>query len=472
MTLSLISGLLFFAFMLYAGYREFAPEWKKYQAEYKKLTIQNAKDETAKKRAKSFNVEIQQIYLDTLQRADRCTSCHIGVENPQMANAQPVYKQHSGDYLKDHPVDRFGCTICHDGQGRALTTKEAHGTDRAFHWDYPIMPLKYVQNSCARCHDFEMLNQNRGELVAAGEKLFREKGCKGCHKLNGVGGVLGNALDKVGSQPFAFFPMRYVKGEHTVYTWHQQHFEDPRKLVPESEMKIDIKDKDPELLTTFILSLKSKEIPREYRRIWQTMQSREEAMDGESLFKTYCIGCHTSGKNSIYDDIFQRTIPAVMNPAFLKSIDDNFLKKIVEEGRSNTQMTAWKTDAAGLSDKKVNKIIKYLTTDRPVEKSDPFHFSKYSANLENGEELYKARCNFCHGANGEGGANILGISLNNPLVQKMADPEFLAITVRDGRPGTPMVTFGGKGLGLADQDVADVVAYVRTLSSKGAKEGE
>lgn len=466
MTLSLISGLLLFAFMLFDGYLESSPEWKKYQAGYKKLFIKNAKDEAAKERAKSLEVELKQIYLDVLKRVDRCTSCHIGVENPLMANAQMVYKQHSGDYLKDHPVDRFGCTICHDGQGRALSTKEAHGTGRDMHWDYPIMPLKYVQSSCARCHDFEMLKHNRGERVAGGEKLFREKGCKGCHKLNGVGGVLGNALDRVGSQPFAFFPMRYVKGEHTVYAWHQQHFDDPRNIVPESEMKIDVKGEDSDLLTTFILSLKSEEIPRQYRRIWQSPLSKEEAMNGESLYKMYCIGCHTSGKYSIYDDIFRRTIPAVMNPAFLKSIDDKFLRKIIEEGRSNTQMTAWKADAAGLSYKKINKIIKYITTDRPVEQSEPFGFSNFNANIENGEELYQVRCQFCHGPKGEGGENILGISLNNPVVQKEAEPEFLAITIRDGRQGTPMVAFGNKGVGLGDQEIVDIVAYVRTLSVK------
>ena len=94
--------------------------------------------------------------------------------------------------------------------------------------------------------------------------------------------------------------------------------------------------------------------------------------------------------------------------------------------------------------------------------------------MENGTELYKVRCQLCHGSKGAGGDKILGISLNNNVVQKEANPEFLAITVRDGRPGTPMATFGTgtNGLGLVDQDVADVVAYVRTLSSRDAKEGE
>ncbi len=465
-SMSLISGLIFLVFMLLAGFRELAPEWKRYQNEYKELLIKNAKDEATKKKAKSLDVKIQQIYLSSLKRIDRCTSCHIGVENPLMANAEIVYKQHSGNYLKDHSINKFGCTICHNGQGRATNLKEAHGAGRDTHWDYPILPLKYVQSTCALCHDVEMLKQNGGEIVAAGEKLFREKGCKGCHKLDGVGGILGKALGGIGSQPIAYFTMKYVKDEHTPYAWHKQHFDDPRKIVPESEMKIDIKDKESDLLTTYTLTLRSDEIPQQYRRKWQSPQSREAAMDGEALYKMYCIACHTSGKYSIYDEIFKRTIPAIMNPAFLKSIDDKFLKKIIEEGRSETQMTAWKADAAGLSDEKINKILQHITRDRPAEKSEPFILSRFNQNIKNGEKLYEVRCQMCHGPKGEGGEKILGISLVNPVVQQEADPEFLAITVRDGRQGTPMVAFGSKGLGLENQDIVNIVAYVRTLSSK------
>jgi mono/diheme cytochrome c family protein len=69
----------------------------------------------------------------------------------------------------------------------------------------------------------------------------------------------------------------------------------------------------------------------------------------------------------------------------------------------------------------------------------------------------------CHGEKGEGG---VGVNLRNPVVQKEADPEFLAITVRDGREGTHMAAFGRKGVGLKDQDIVDVITYVRTLSRK------
>jgi mono/diheme cytochrome c family protein len=61
-----------------------------------------------------------------------------------------------------------------------------------------------------------------------------------------------------------------------------------------------------------------------------------------------------------------------------------------------------------------------------------------------------------------GGKNLLGISLVTPVV-KEADPEFLLLTVRDGREGTPMIPFGSSGINLSDQDILDVVGYVRTI---------
>jgi len=465
-SLSLIAGLLLLSILLFTGFRELRPEWKKYQARYKAILIQNAQDDAAKKRAMSYDVDIRQIYLSSLKRIDRCMSCHSGVENPLMADAEKPYKLHSGNYLKTHPVEDYGCSVCHQGQGRALNVKAAHGKGRDTHWDYPVLPLKYVQSACVQCHDVDMLTQNGGEIVAAGEKLFREKGCKGCHKLNGAGGIMGKDLDGIGSQPIAYFPMKYVQGEHTAYSWHKQHYDDPRNIVLESEMKIDIKESEADLLTTYTLALWSEEIPKKYRRIWQSRQSREAAMNGASLYKMYCIACHTTGRYSIYDEIFNRTVPAIMNPAFLKSIDDKLLKKIVEEGRSKTQMTAWKADAAGLADEKIDKIIAHVTRDRPDEKPKPFAFSKFIQNVKHGEELYKVRCESCHGSNGEGGEKILGISLANPVVQQDADPEFLAITVRDGRQGTPMAAFGGKDLGVDDQEVVNMVAYVRALTGK------
>lgn len=463
LSLLLISALVLAAFVIIATYGELAPGWKRYQAEYKDFLVKNATDETARKRAEKIEIGMQQIYLRDIKKADRCVNvnCHRGVENPLMADAEQPHRQHSGNYLENHPVAKFGCTICHQGQGCAMNIREAHGEEHT-HWDFPIIPTKYIQESCALCHDFEMLKREGGDRVAKGEELFRTKGCKGCHKLNRIGGDLGKELDGIGSKPRAYFPMKNVVGERTIYNWIRQHFDDPRKIVPESEMRVFLTEEEADLLTTYILTFRSEQMPWNYMLIKNIILPKT---NGESLYKMYCVACHDTGRYSVYDEIFKRTIPAIMNPAFLKTIDDTHLGKIIKEGRTGTQMTAWKADAAGLTDEEINKIIEYLTKDKPKENPEPFGFSKFKANIAHGEEVYKIRCAFYHSEDGKGGEGYLGINLRNPVVQK-ANPEFLAMTIRDGREGTPMVPFGKKGLKLENQDIADVVAYVKTLSQR------
>jgi cbb3-type cytochrome c oxidase subunit III len=257
--------------------------------------------------------------------------------------------------------------------------------------------------------------------------------------------------------------MRRVEGQRTIYTWLKEHFDDPRNIVLESEMLANLSDEESNLLTTYVLSLRLEEVPKKYRRIKGMRSPGIIKNKGESLYNMYCIACHTSGKDSIYDEVFNRTIPAIMNPSFLMAADNNYLKEVISKGRADTQMTAWTAAAAGISDEDINKLIEYLTKERPEKKPVPFGFAGFKGDTNYGEELYRIRCMSCHGDKGQGG---VGLNLKNPVVQKAADPEFLAITVRDGREGTPMAAFGKNGVGLRDQDIVDVVTYVRTLSSK------
>jgi mono/diheme cytochrome c family protein len=339
-----------------------------------------------------------------------------------------------------------------------MNIREAHGEEHT-HWDFPIIPTQYIQSSCALCHDYEMLKTEGGSRVAQGEQLFREKGCKGCHKVDGKGGDLGKDIAGIGSRPFAYFSMKNVIGDHNLYSWIKQHFDDPRKIVPESDMRAFLTPEESELLTTYMLTFRTEEMPRNYTLIKNIIPPRT---DGESLYKMYCIACHSDGMTSVYDEIFERTIPAIMNPAFTGTINRDHLKKMIQEGRKGTQMTAWKSDAAGLTDREIDNIITYVTKNRPAEKPDPFRYSRFRTDAEHGKELYAMRCALCHGDDAKGGKRRLGIN----LLYKNPDPEFLAITVRDGRAGTPMVPFGNKGMKLQNQDIADMVAYITSLTAR------
>lgn len=463
LSLMLISALIIFAFTGLGVNRELSNEWHQHQSQYKEFLVKNAKSDIDRKRAAGIETgAIRQIFLPSLNKADRCMSCHMGLENPLMAEGDLPYKQHSGNFLQTHAVAKFGCTICHSGQGRATNMKEAHGHGHTF-WDYPLIPFEYIQSSCAVCHDYKMLEEEGMHTVVQGERLFREKGCLGCHKHNGVGGDLGAALDGVASRPLLYFPMTHVIGDRNAYNWMKQHFDDPQAIVDNSEMKVSLTDEEAAQLTTFMFTLRREELPSNYKLI---KNIASKATDGASLFTMYCSGCHGTGQQSIYDEVLNRTIPAITNAAFLRLIDDYSLKSIIDDGRSGTQMTAWKNTASGLKKEELEQIREYISKSRPSQIVGLFGYNAKNRDVARGKTTYEQRCNFCHGDDGKGGGRKLGLNLRNPTVQNVLSPEFLANTVLHGRKGTPMPSFGPEGEGLSNREIADVVAYVKTLSKK------
>ncbi len=70
--------------------------------------------------------------------------------------------------------------------------------------------------------------------------------------------------------------------------------------------------------------------------------------------------------------------------------------------------------------------------------------------------------------NGRGG---LAPEIGNPVFQRAATDEFIIRTIRNGRIGTAMPAFQRpESPAFGDQDIADVLAYLRTLGEpKGQK---
>ena len=84
----LVSSLASLVVLVSAAYLEnFRGEWRQSQRAYKGLLVAAAGDEAALRAAQSFPVEHRQLYLPQLGAIDRCTTCHLGMENPAMADA-------------------------------------------------------------------------------------------------------------------------------------------------------------------------------------------------------------------------------------------------------------------------------------------------------------------------------------------------------------------------------------------------
>ena len=84
---------------------------------------------------------------------------------------------------------------------------------------------------------------------------------------------------------------------------------------------------------------------------------------------------------------------------------------------------------------------------------------------QDGGEIYKSKCERCHGADGQShtfeGRMTKAPVLSDPKVSALADADLIAV-VKDGKKKMP--SFRKK---LTDDQIAAVVAYMRTLPAPG-----
>src|SRR5262249_22124179 len=121
--LFLWGNILLFLLLIAAIVKDQWRPWMPYQRHYRRM---QAEQETGDVRKSIENrpMEIRQILATDLGQVDRCVTCHQGMDpilTPSLENnfTENPYKSHPGDFLKTHPPEKFGCTICHAGQGIA-----------------------------------------------------------------------------------------------------------------------------------------------------------------------------------------------------------------------------------------------------------------------------------------------------------------------------------------------------------------
>jgi mono/diheme cytochrome c family protein len=273
--------ILFFALsltvlllMLGAIRQASSPGWKGYQREFHRLESAGEPNAAAKAEVLNATLDIRQDLLPGLQRVDRCATCHLGVEDPTMKNAPQPFTFHSN--LAPHVPAKFGCTVCHGGQGLATDKENAHG-NVAF-WQEPLLPRDYIRASCGRCH-------KEGDIpgvpeLTDGRRLFDTRGCRGCHKLNGVGGSIGPDLSEEGAI-------------HRAPEWLERHFLDPKAVSRGSAMpNFHFTKEQARALTFYMLSLTNEQMGTYY----SSVRLIPSAAYGKKLFvEKNCIACHNIG---------------------------------------------------------------------------------------------------------------------------------------------------------------------------------
>ncbi|MBV8232010.1 MAG: c-type cytochrome, partial [Planctomycetaceae bacterium] len=218
--------------------------------------------------------KIQQISLPELTinynfkdvpRYDRCTTCHQGIDrlgyetNADGEPMKPVFAAHphltdgattidpkgkvvpAGLYLDGngpHPINSFGCTICHGGQGSATDFSYAsHEPDdlkqkeeweaqyhwhEIHHWDEPMLPRRFLESSCLKCHH-QVTDVPQATKLQAGYERIVRYGCTGCHTIGGEGAFgpdltderqVGPNLAHLGSKASKEWVLKWIKNPH------------------------------------------------------------------------------------------------------------------------------------------------------------------------------------------------------------------------------------------------------------------
>ncbi|HEX4783640.1 MAG TPA: hypothetical protein VH350_04825 [Candidatus Sulfotelmatobacter sp.] len=155
-----------------------------------------------KKRAAEWDPAIVQINVAEANIVDRCESCHMNIREPLKITAASMmakgekkpdeyakaFSSHAEpELLKIHDPEKFGCSPCHQGNGRATTSMEkAHGNYE--HWLWPLYPKENSEAGCQSCHSADMVLASgdvQWQTINNGKDLFRQRGCMGCHRNEG-----------------------------------------------------------------------------------------------------------------------------------------------------------------------------------------------------------------------------------------------------------------------------------------------
>ena len=311
LTISSLAIIVFIGLFLYE--ETYSPDWRKHQLGYK-AKLEESLDPESIQGSDLFPIEIRQIYLPEMNRIDRCITCHVAIEDPRFQNQQNPLKNHPSQYIKIHDYEKYGCTICHDGQGRAIDWKEAAADEADVFWNKPILRKPYIEANCYRCH-VGFLDETPS--YNQGKKHFESAGCLGCHKRDGKGGYLGPELRGIGDAsthikfPHKTFDSKVLtqmnSNRNLAFIYESVRFP---SIQPTETVMFDFKlsHEDARTITVYLKSLAA-HISGTERLPQKLPYSLTIVEKGEKIFQLFCTACH--GKKGM---------GGVNNPNYVKGV--------------------------------------------------------------------------------------------------------------------------------------------------------
>jgi len=416
-----------------------------------------------------------------------CGGCHTHLSVPnltQLEKGRARFEQ--ADCLACHKLDGRGGTLRPGGaggqEGPDLSRVGAYGFKA--NWYEHHMEQKKKAASGPWVSAFGELSESerreideylRSRVGAPGlseaKALFHTLGCRGCHKVRGVGGDDGPDLTAVGNRDPGQLSFAQVQGERTLANWFKQHFRSPAAVVQGSAMpELGLTERQVDQLTFYVLSLRRRNYPE---ALWpkdriraERFGMREFATDGATLYGTFCAACHGAGGEGMRYPGFA-AFPAIGNLDFLRLVSDDFLREQIKRGRPGRRMPAWGQQEGGLRDEEISRLVAYVRDlGGAAYEGDPKPRRWVEGDVVAGERLYVKACAACHGDRGEGRE---GPALNNRVLLDLATDTYLFKTIQNGRTGTSMVAFGAGSTvrgALTDAEISSIVAFLRTWEGK------
>lgn len=411
-----------------------------------------------------------------------CGTCHTHLAVPNLARLD------RGRAI----FERSDCLACHrlDGRGGTLRPGGAGGMEGP---DLSRVGFRGVPKGWFEAHTARAANDpryhasfggltddERGALevylssrvgapgLLEAKALFHTRGCRGCHKVAGVGGSDGPDLTRVGEKDPGRIDFTHVPEPHDLASFFAEHFRAPAAVVKGSNMPtLGLTEPEIRGLVFYLFSLRRGEIPEAYWPIdrieAERFQKREFADDPATLYGTFCAACHgPQGEGMRYAGA--TAFPAIANQDFLRIAPDSLLTATIRHGRPGRRMPAWGEREGALREPDIRALAHYVRSlAGGIEpEPDPRPARWVEGDAARGRTLYGTNCARCHGAEGRGGE---GTALNNPVLLASATDTYLIETIKRGRRGTSMAGFAEGSTvtaTLSPEEVESVVAYIRS----------
>ncbi len=268
-------------------------------------------------------LKIQQIILPNVvddvnfirvPKMDRCQTCHLAIDKKGFEKYPQPFTTHSNlsTYLggdSPHPIDRVGCTVCHEGMGQSVSFRDAahtptgqeqteewehnHGWEEPHLWDYPMLPTKLTEASCAKCHK-QQVYIPKAENLNLAYATYERAGCYACHKTRGFEDLRkpGPILTKIDSKLTPDWVKTWIRNPRAVKpaTWMPRVWYNSNSSSEQDAVRNEIE------INAVVAYLFANS---ERHELAVKNPPRGDGKSGEQIVKAIgCLGCHVVGEGT------------------------------------------------------------------------------------------------------------------------------------------------------------------------------